>query len=271
MEIDVSSEELFNSALSDEPPEVVEQTAESDQGVARDEQGRFAPKAEEPAKPEPEAQAKPAEPKEEAQVPSWRLRELRERAEAAETRARQIEQQLLALRPKPEPVAKPDIFEKPDEFVRSNVQEIVSPLEQRLSTAIETMSRNFAISQHGEERVTQAYSALDQAAKRGDPQALAVVSAVKQSNDPYGDIARWYAGNEASLNPEAFFQRKLEEAMKDEKFKEGLMQKLSPTPEASPEPVFRLPPSVGRIPSAKAASESGGDMGDRSLFEHAMR
>jgi hypothetical protein len=140
--MEVSDGELFESALSNEQPEVtVEQTTTEGEGVARDEQGRFA-KSEtvEPPKAEVE-QAKPVETKEEAQVPSWRLRELRERAEAAETRARTIEQQLLALQPKPEPQAKPDIFEKPDEFVRSNVQEAISPLEKQFSEYREAMSQ----------------------------------------------------------------------------------------------------------------------------------
>jgi hypothetical protein len=178
MEIEeLSNDELFNSALSNDPIEAAEAEIEpKGDERQRDEQGRFAAKSEEPAEPEPkvETQVKPEPTKE---VETVGMRQLREAFERQARKNVELEQQLLSLRPKPEPVAKPDIFEKPDEFVRSNVQEALSPLEQRLSTAIETMSRNFAISQHGEERVTQAYSALDQAAKQGDPQALAVVAA----------------------------------------------------------------------------------------------
>lgn len=267
----ISDEELFKSALSNDTPEVAEQVTEERVDTrARDEQGRFVEKTEPEPKPEPEAQAKPAEPKEEAIVPSWRLKEIREERDALRAQLAQFQRQ--APPKPPEPVAKPDIFEKPDEFVRSNVQEALSPLEQRLSTAIETMSRNFAISQHGEERIGEAYSALDQAAKRGDPQALAVVAAVKQSNDPYGDIARWYAGNEASLNPDAFFERKLTERLQDEKFKGELMQKLQPAPEEAPtKPVFRIPPSLNRAASAAAAMDEGGDLSNESLFSNALR
>jgi hypothetical protein len=71
---------------------------------------------------------------------------------------------------------------------------------------------------------------------------LAIVQAVKQSMDPFGDIVNWYRGAEASRNPDAFFQRRLEEALKDEKFKGELLTKLQPPPEEKPGSVFKLPP-----------------------------
>lgn len=268
--VELSSEELFNSALTDETPEVTEQVA-ADEGDtrARDEHGRFVAKAEEP-EPKLEAeQVKPVEQKEPAESPG--MRQLREAYERAERRASEYERRLLAMQPKPEPVAKPDIFEKPDEFVRSNIEEVVTPLQQQFSTFIETVSRKDAIREHGEERVKEAFSALDQAANAGDPQAQAVVQAVKKSMDPYGEIVNWYRGAEASRDPDAFFQRRLEEALKDEKFKGELLTKLQPVPEEKPNPVFKLPPSIGRVPPARSASDEVGDMSDSSLFAHAMR
>jgi hypothetical protein len=269
--MEISDGELFQSALSDELPAeqpVTEQVAEP---VARDEQGRFAKSEEVQPKPEEQQAAPPVEQKEEAQVPSWRLRELRERAEAAETRARTIEQQLLALQPKPEPQAKPDLFEKPDEFVRANVQEALTPIERQFASFIETVSRKDAIREHGQETVTEAFKTLDQAASAGDPQALAVVQSVKKSMDPFGDIVSWYRGNEASRNPDGFFQRRLEEALKDEKFKGELLAKLNPAPEEKPKPVFQVPPSLARAPSGASALQDGGDLSNESLFAHAMR
>jgi len=271
--MEISNEELFNSALSDEAPEVRETEApepeQQEQGDtrARDEQGRFAKEEAKEAK--PEDQAKP-EPKDEGQIPSWRLRELREERD-------QLRQQLAAFQrqtqqPKTEPAPKPDLFEKPDEFVRTNVQEALSPIEQRLATTVEHWSRAFAIKEHGEERLTEAYSALDRAAKSGDPQAAAVVQAVKQSMDPYGDIARWYAEREASLNPQAYFQRTLDEALKDEKFKSELLAKLQPaTSQEKAKPVFNVPPSLNRAAAAAPALEEGGDFSNESLFANALR
>lgn len=271
---ELSNEELFQSALSDEPiaaPATPEPEVEPKDDRPRDEQGRFAPKAEEPAEPEPKPETQPkAEPAKE--VESVGMRQLREAFERQSRRTAELEQQLRASQPRPEPAPKPDLFEKPDEFVRSNIQEVLTPVEQRLSSAVETMSRRFAVMEHGEERINQAYSALDQAASKGDPQAVAVVQQVKQSMDPYGDIARWYGEREASLNPQAFFQRQLEEALKDEKFKGELMQKLQPPAQEAPvKPVFNIPPSLNRASAAAPAFDDGGDLSNESLFQSALR
>ena len=271
---ELSNEELFSSALSDDPIEAPVQEAEVEpkDDRPRDEQGRFAPKAEEEpkeAEPKTEPQAKAPEPAKETE--SVGVRQLREALEREQRRRFELEQRVQSLQPKPEAAPRPDLFEKPDEFVRTNVQEALTPIEQRLASTVETWSRMFAIKEHGEERITQAYSALDQAAKSGDPQALAVVGAVKQSADPYGDIARWYADREASLNPDAFFQRRLDEALKDEKFKNELMSKLQPAQETKhAAPVFRVPPSLNRATTAAPALDDGGDFSNESLFKSAL-
>lgn len=277
--MDISNEELFANALSDEPIEAVEASPEPQpepekpaDDRPRDEHGRFAPKPEEPEK-KPEEQAKP-EPKEDAQVPSWRLRELREAREAAERRAQELERRLMSFQQqqRPEPAPKPDLFEKPDDFVRANVQEALSPIEQKFTNFIETVSRRDAIREHGEERVSEAYQALDKAAKNGDPAALATVQAVKQSMDPFGEIVGWYRQHEAALNPQAYFQRQLEESLKDEKFKTELLAKLQPqaSADAKPKPVFNVPPSLNRAASAAASFDEGGDLSNDSLFKHAL-
>lgn len=278
--MDISNEELFANALSDEPIEVKEEVSPEPQPEPekpaddrpRDEHGRFAPKPEDTEK-KPEDQAKP-ETKEEAQVPSWRLRELREAREAAERRAEELERQLMSFRQqqKPEPAPKPDLFEKPDDFVRANVQEALSPIEQKFTSFIETVSRRDAIREHGEDKVSEAYQALDAAAKKGDPGALAAVQAVKQSMDPFGEIVGWYRQHEAALNPDAYFQRMLESKLADEKFKAELAAKLQPqaSADAKPKPVFNVPPSLNRAASAASSFEEGGDLSNESLFRTAL-
>lgn len=274
--MEISNEELFNSALSDETPEVTTQqevTESEQQGDtrARDEQGRFTKQEEaaQEAKPEAEQQAKP-EPKDEGQIPSWRLREIREERDQLRQQLAMFQRQ--AQQPKAEPQAKPDLFERPDEFVRSNVQEALSPIEQKFSSFIETVSRRDAIREHGQERVTEAFSALDKAANSGDPQAMAVVQAVKQSMDPFGEIVGWYRNQEASLNPQAYFQRQLDEALKDDKFKSELLAKLQPAAsQEKPKPVFNVPPSMNRAPVAAPTLDDGGDFSNEHLFASAMR
>ncbi len=276
--MEISNEELFANALSDEPIEEIKEATpepqpepEKQDDRPRDEHGRFAPKPEETEQ-KPDAQAKP-EAKEEAQVPSWRLRELREAREAAERRAQQLEQELHAFRQKAEPAPKPDLFDKPDDFVKANVQEALNPIEQKFMSFVETVSRRDATREHGEEKVTEAYRALDTAAKNGDPAAIAAVQAVKQSMDPYGEIVGWYQKHEAALNPESYFQRMLESKLADEKFKAELAAKLQPEQprDEKPRPVFNVPPSLNRATSAASSFEEGGDMSNESLFSHAMR
>ena len=270
--MEISSEELFNSAMNEVEPEVIEQIAEGESQVARDEQGRFAPKSEEPeAKPEVTQETKPlADAKDEANVPSWRLKEIREERDALRQQNAELQRRFLANQPKQDPTPKPDIFENPDGAIKAVVAETLTPIEQQFAGFIEAVSRKDAIREHGQERVTEAFSALDQAAKSGDPQAQAIVQSVKKSMDPYGDIVNWYRGAEASRNPEGFFQRKLEEALKDDKFKGELLAKLQPAQE-KPKPVINLPPSLGRAASAAAALTEGGDLSNESLFENAMR
>ncbi len=266
--MEISNEELFNSALSDEQPTVTDNVTEGE-GVNRDEHGRFAPKSEEPeAKPVVTQKAKPAE--QAAPVETVGMRQLREALDRAERRAQEAERRALQTKPVEHEV-KPDLFEKPDEFVRANVQEALTPLQQQFSTFVESVSRRDAIREHGEETVTEAFKILDQAAATNDPQALAVVQAVKKSMDPFGDIVSWYRGNEASRNPDGFFQRRLDESLKDEKFRGELMAKLQPVSEEKPKPTFNIPPSLGRAASAAASLTDGGDLSNESLFAAAMR
>ena len=281
--MDISNEDLFRSALEDQAPQVEAETPEPESVEQpderpRDEQGRFAPKSEELEAPQPEAkaeatQAKP-EAKDEGQIPSWRLREIREERDQLKAELEQFRRQFQQQQPKPAEAAKPDLFEKPDEFVRANVQEVVSPIEQRLSQTIENWSRTFAIKEHGEERVSKAFSALDQAAKSGDPQAQMAVQAVKQSPDPYGELVKWYSEREAMIDPEAHFQRRLEEALKKEDFRAQLAQKLGGSPQGQPgekpKPVFSVPPSLNRAASAAPQMDDGGDFSNESLFRSAL-
>jgi hypothetical protein len=152
--------------------------------TARDEQGRFVAKTEEP---EPKAGSDAGQACRAKEEAKSRHGDCEARAgKRDQLRARTIAA-VLALQPKPEPAAKPDMFEKPDEFVRMNVQEIWPAAKAVLKLhRVDVTARCDQGAR--QERVTEAFKALDQAAKAGDPQALAVVQAVKQSMDPFGDI-----------------------------------------------------------------------------------
>jgi len=289
--MDINDEELFNATLTDEPIETtVEAEApepEVSDGVNRDEQGRFAPKPAEPevaAVPQPEPQGK-----DEAHVPSWRLREEREAREAADRRFSEAQaqwqrqfQELQNRLPKPEEPKAPDVFEDPNKFLEHGVRQAIDPVESKIGKVIETFSQRDAIREHGQETVTEAYRALDQAANKGDPRAVAMVARVKQSMDPYGEIVGWYKEastyNEVSKagDLQAWFNQELEKRLADPQFASAQLQRIqsgvrNPPQGQTPTNTIKLPPSIGKMPSSQSASDDAGDMSDAGLFAHATR
>lgn len=275
--VDISDEELFANALGDQEPEAQVQetepqaTEQQTDERPRDEQGRFAAKQAEPEpKPEAQAESKP-EQKEEAQIPSWRLREIREERDALQRQVLEMQRALTQPKPQQEQPKKPDLFEDPNGFLKSGLTEALAPVQQQIASFIENFSRDRAFERYGEEKVSEAYSALDRQAKAGDQQAVAAVQAIKQSTDPYGQIVQWHQRNVVASNPEAFFQQRLAEALKDEKFKGELLSKLQPAQQEKPKSTFVVPPSLGRAASAAAALEESGDLSNESLFANALR
>lgn len=285
--MDIEDKDLFESATTDEPIEVTadETVAEEsvNDGPARDEQGRFAPKEPEPVV----AEAQPAAetPKDEAYVPSWRLREKREEWEATERRYQEsqslLQRQIAELQaklPKAEPAKVPDVFEDPNGFLQHGVQQAVDPISQQVGKLTEFYSRKDAVREHGEEKVTAAYQALDQAASRGDPEARAVVARVKQSMDPFGDMVTWHSKQsvfqQIGNDPNAWFEKELEKRLADPQFASAQLQRIQSgvrAPGAQVQNQIKLPPSIGKVPSSHSASDDAGDMSDAGLFAHALR
>ena len=280
--MDTNDKELFDSALTDEPVETVEaeapEQAQQVEGQTRDEQGRFA------ARQEPEAAATP-EPqgKDEAHVPSWRLREEREAREAADRRFNEAQaqwqrqfQELQSRLPKQEPKPAPDVFENPNEFLQHGVQQAIDPLRSEINGIREQFSRMYAVDKFGEEKVSAAYSALDQAAKAGDPDAVAVCTRVRSSMTPFQDIMKWHDRqtviSQVGSDPNAWFDKELERRMADPQFASAQLQKIQAGVRQQPSGnTIKLPPSIGKVPSSQSASDDAGDMSDGSLFAHALR
>jgi hypothetical protein len=280
--MDISNEELFNHALSDEVPEVTAEDTAQPQGQdqPRDEHGRFAEKAAEAqarteaTETEQKPDTKPAESKEEAQVPSWRLRELREAREAAERRASDLERQLAQFRQKqPEPQQRPDLFENPDGFVKANVREEIDPITSQLNQMREFYSRTDAEREFGAEKVRAAYEALGDGLKANDPEAVMTYQRAMQSIHPFREIANWHKQreivSEIGGDPQAWFQKQLEAKLADDKFKAELAAKLNPAPQEKPKPVFNVPPSLNRATASAPTLDEGGDLSNESLFKFA--
>jgi len=288
----MEDEDYFNSALTDEAPEIEQPEPEqapepeADPGQPRDEHGRFATK--QPTDPEPAPQTTAEQPaaQTEAHVPSFRLREEREARERVERQfqesQRDWQRQITELQsrlPKAEPAQRPDIFENPDGFVQQGVQQAVDPIKTEISTLKEFYSERDASREHGAEKVTAAKQALEQGMSRNDPDAWATYNRAMKSMHPYGEIVSWH-GQKAVLqqvgnDPNAWFEKELERRMGDQQFAGSIMQKAQQSrqpgaPQATN--TIKLPPSLNKIPAAQSSTDDDdGDVSDAAMFRHATR
>jgi hypothetical protein len=111
---------------------------------------------------------------------------------------------------------------------------------------------------------------------RGDPEAVTAYQRAMRSMHPYGELIKAHQQQsvyqQIGSDPNAWFEKELEKRLSDPQFAAAQLQKIQNSvrdPQA--QGIVKLPPSVGRIASSKAASEDAGDMSDASLFAHAMR
>lgn len=233
------------------------------------------------AQPDPEPQPTPQAP--EPTIPPARLREEAEARRNAERRAAQLEERLAALERQQQPQpARVDPVERvlsdPTGLVREEAQTLVDPLTQQMSKLTEFYSQRDAVREFGQDKVTAAYQALDQAASTGDPDAIAAVSRVKKSMDPFGDIVRWHQNAttlaETKGDLTAYRQRVLEEAMKDPEYVRKVVESSRQAAQQSgnvvARPAVTAPPSLTRV-GAAALPENMEDVSDADLFASTTR
>lgn len=288
----IDDKEMFAQAVAEEPQR------------ERDDKGRFVAKSEtppeakaepekveQPAQEEPKAEAQPeptVEPKDEAQVPSWRLREVNEARTAADRRADEAARESYAVRaemqamraelqklqqPKAEPV---DFFADPDKAINQHL----TPIEQRLERFMQDMtvraSRTAALAQHGVEKVAEMEKAINDAMAKNHPDMAALAQQMRGSDDPAGVAMAWYQRSklieETGGDITAYKAKVLEDAMKDPKFQAKVVELIKGTSgQPGKAPVVNLPPSLNRIPSSGPSNTADdGDMSDKGLFKHAM-
>ena len=293
--MDLDDKELFSSAMTaDENPEV-ETEAPADapaqetpqQERQRDEQGRFAKQVE--PEPEPKASPQAEQAKEEANVPSWRLREVREEAErrVAETNAqwqRQFEMLQRQNAPKPEPTPPPDLFENPNGFVDHQLRQSLSPIEQalqqqraELQETREFYSRRDAERDHGPEAVRESYNWLAQGIAARNPDVMNVYYQVMQSKHPFdmivsahkrmsvmqqidsaGDLDKWV------------MQRAAELQQRGQASSQGNGRQPS-NGNSQGNSIVKLPPSMRNLPASQVDGDDDSDMSDAAMFRQAMR
>lgn len=289
--MDISDEELFNGALSEDVVDQVEPQAEApaveaSEPVAqpRDESGRFA--AKQPAA-EPEATPAPAAQQDtDAHVPSWRMRELREERDAAMRRAQEIEanfqrqiaelQQRIPAQPK-EPAKSFYEVDDPNAFIAEQARSVVDPVVNQVAQLREFYSRREAERTHGAEKVKAAYDWIAQGIGSKDPEAVQVYQRAMQSMDPYGDIVAAHQQKtvyqQIGNDPNAWFEKQLEERMKDPAFAGNLLGRIQQgtQPNGAQKQAIKLPPSLNRATSANPAGEDDEDDSDAGLLKSALR
>lgn len=258
-----TQQELFDHVLGDQPrtppPDSPPSSASTEPAAV-------------PPQPEPKA-PEPQPP--EAAIPSWRLREEAEARRQAEDRARQLQSRLEAIEAhlKQSQQPKGDFFANPDEAVQQQILRHMQPLAQETHRQMVALGKTIADAVHGEDVVTTAEQAFLEAMndRTLDP---ADYERVVQAPNRYDAVVKWHRNHEVlasvGTDPNAWFERQLEERMNDPNFQAKLLEKVRGDAAKRPTAV-NIPPSLSSVTAAKGNSEPVGDMSNDSLFAHAMR
>ncbi len=293
---------MLSDIMSDREPEAAPETEAvevTETERPRDENGRFVSKqvdtdaapTQQQAPETPESQ--PTTDDSAAHVPSWRLREVNEQRTAAERRAEEvtrqnyaIQQQMAAMesrlaeltKPKPTPV---DFFENPEGALQQRVEPIQQGFERQLSEIRLDMSRELAVTRHGEEAVTEMEAAIAQAMQRSDPGMAALAAEMRSSKFPALVAMKWHQGeklrSEVGTDLNAYKAKLKAELLEDPEYRSMAMAKWTGQAQqaaAQPgtRPNIQLPPSINRATGTGSNTDQSddADMSDRGLFRHAM-
>lgn len=249
---------------------------EPNPAVNRDEQGRFAPKANEA---EPTATVDPVTPAPAAEPTTGHvpLAALHAEREKSKETARQLQQamamlQALQQRPhpaQPQPKAK-DFWEDPNGFVASQVE----PVQQLVQQGTLRTSKMLAVQAHGREKVQEAYEALGSALNT-DPQARFAYQQIMASDHPYDEMVSWHRRQQAMArvgsDPDAFIEAEIAKRMSDPAFQAKVIEQArgTATGQSPTQPLTTVPPSLARIPTGGNAAVEP-DMSSQGLFNYAM-
>jgi hypothetical protein len=265
---DLEGEDIYDAAIEPEP---VAETPEATAERLRDEKGRFASKEEEEAV---EAAPEPAVPQPERvdhRIPLTELLNEREKRQAEARRAEQLARELETLRQQMQPPRQiPDQFQDPDAYNKhweQRIAEQYQSVEQRFRNQEANFSLRLAHMQHGE-TFEKAYTALLDAAEKGD---RAAAQAVANSPDPGATLVNWYKREmtlqQVGTDPEAFVQKKLEEALNDPQFLAKALEKARGVAGTQPTQV-KLPPSLNKAVGSKGDADN--DTSDAGMYRHSI-
>lgn len=293
---------MFDEATGDKPAAAETQTQEQQapqgepekQGGGRDERGRFAAKEKTEAEPaktdtqstEQEAQTAPPEKqphyvplaehladRERRQAAERERDELKRAVEARDRQFSELQKQLEELKaPKPEPI---DPWSQPDQWAGQFDQRL-SSVNDTVGKRLKEMEANFSFRlahfQH-KDVFEKGYEELVNRVRAGD---IAIRDHIMASADPGQALVNWYRREqtvrEVGEDPQAYVNRKMEEALKDPAFlakaQEAMKAIATGQNGAAPRTTTQLPPSLTRAAGGSSANRGEGDATtDRSLFD----
>ncbi|OAP40363.1 hypothetical protein AU381_00090 [Sinorhizobium glycinis] len=277
------------SGVGDAMPETTDIQQQPEQtGQQRDEHGRFAAKAEEPAVVEPEQPAA-IEPHAENgnKVPVGAVQEERQKRQQAQQEAETLRRELAELRgqvtlltqqrqqpaqAQPQQEQQPaTLWDDPDNYLKSQL----TPVQQQMNDMREFMSENLAVQAYGAETVNAAKAAIEAAART--PEGQHAIQQMMQSRHPFDNLVKWHKRqqtlSQVGDDPQAWLQAELEKKMADPAFQAQVIERArngAVQNTTRSQPNTSLPPSLSRIPTGGNQAEDG-DMSDGALFSHALR
>lgn len=188
----------------------------SDNGIQRDEKGRFAPKAEEPAaladtpepageKPEvaPPPVAAPTSPPD-GYVPLAALVDQRLEARQAKQRLQELERQLReAQTPKQEPV---DFYADPDAAFNQRIQQALNPYQQQLQETRTALFEERLYRVAGGDKAAKIEQEIAKAMEAGDPDIPMLASTLQSGGlAAVNTLVQWY--DKRTFDPSAERER----------------------------------------------------------------
>ncbi len=162
------------------------------------------------------------------------------------------------------------ILSDPGAFVGQQLD----PVRDELRQTREDISRLAAYAEHGKDRVTDAYNALDAAIKSGQMGPEQVRDHLQNSRHPYAEIVAWHDQMQDRADPSRALKRHIESMPEDAR--KALLAQFGvsdspPAPQAPPATsVVKLPPSLNRQTGASGTAVSQADMSSDAIFRHAI-
>lgn len=277
---DVTDKEIFESALTPEvsvapvtQEAVVTETPEAKDARERDEKGRFAPKAEKPEEPAPVATPEKTENKDEANVPSWRVREINEEKRAALEENKKLLQRLAALERTQTPATQAHEKKEPlmpwdDGFV----DEIEGKMDARTQRINLRLDWNEAVAEYGKDIVKAADKAIQERVDAGETH---LAEQFKRAPNPFVALVEWHKREQVlakvGTDPDAYVNAEIEKRLSDPAEQAKYLERIRGQASGAnrPAPVTSIPPSLKNLPSGgNNATEE--DTSDAAMFNYAV-